>query len=194
MHNPRNHRLLFIGIVGLITVIFAICIGIHQYHTYRYRQETSGKLTFQVYEPKKLPDGIQITNKYVVVRYRPANVPKYETYLQFELNGASINFQEEERSKDFSYDCSTSNTADISCLIRTSPGGQQYEVDTGKSPGAATMDIGITILKSDTKIGIHFLSVPADKPYSQQTIDEMVDSFEPAHYENLEVRHFDSTP
>jgi hypothetical protein len=56
------------------------------------------------------------------------------------------------------------------------------------------MSIGITIIKGDTKITMAFPFVPADKPYSQQTIDEMVDSFEPVHYDNLEVRHFDSTP
>jgi hypothetical protein len=137
----QNHRLLFISIAGLITIIFAACIGVHQYHMYKYHQETSGKLTFQVYEPKKLPDGMQITNKHVVVRYRPANVPQYETYLQFELSNASVNFQEEGRSKDFSYDCSASHTAVVGCFIKTTPAGQRYEEDTITVAGASTMNL-----------------------------------------------------
>jgi hypothetical protein len=65
-------------------------------------------------------------------------------------------------------------------------------LDHGQGDTPAYLDVSFA--KGSTEIGIVFPPIPEDELYSQQTIDEMVDSFEPVHYENLEVRHFDSTP
>jgi len=175
-------------VAGILVLVLCLsCAG--YYYSHRY---VAGKITFQEYAPDYLPQDTHIKEKSIDATYVPSGRPTRYTSLNISLNNGFI-YEEDKDTHNFNHNCPRNDAENETCVIRTTPKGQQYILNTLTSPKDVPRPLTtqtIDWLKGETAVRMNFDSQPA-KEYSQVELEKVIDSFKPVHFDGLPFNYYD---
>jgi len=173
-----KHRI-FSLITCLIFIAIVVFLGVQQYGEYSYGR----KVGFQEYVPTWLPQGVQVTGRNVTVDHDTRFGTTSITF-NLNLNHASTSYIQEDQVKSRYDTCGYYANSGQFCKSLTTPDGQRYILLTDSIAPINLRDQGIELYKGSINIYMRFQNY-SGQPYSNVTLNHIVDSFTPVHYSRI---------
>lgn len=184
MYKKRN------VVIILVVATFILATGLISFALFK---KNSSSLDFQAYAPQILPPGLRITDRTVDIWSNKTNPFVSKKILTYRLDESKGYISQADKSGYTSkvVMCGR-NLINQTCKTLKTPEGQQYIVELTSKNNQELSSQTIRWFKNDTYI---WLSLNSNvKALSENDINQTVDSFNPATYDNLRTKHYTPGP